>query len=76
MITVYFYRVIRTIQKHTYSNKTVLKAQLLQWAQQYEEVVWLDSNNYENQNYPSYDAILAVEAVSYTHLTLPTIYSV
>ena len=62
MITVYFYRVIRTIQKHTYSNKTVLKAQLLQWAQQYEEVVWLDSNNYENQNYPSYDAILAVEA--------------
>jgi para-aminobenzoate synthetase component 1 len=31
------------------------------WSQQFDEVIWLDSNNYE-QKYGSYDAILAVEA--------------
>lgn len=32
------------------------------WAQQFEEIIWLDSNNYNYQNYPEYDAILAVDA--------------
>ncbi len=31
------------------------------WSQQFDEVIWLDSNNYE-QKYGSYDAVLAVEA--------------
>nr|WP_233192504.1 aminodeoxychorismate synthase component I [Gaetbulibacter sp. 4G1] len=31
------------------------------WAQQFEDVVWLDSNNYE-QSYSNYDAVLAVDA--------------
>ena len=33
----------------------------MQWAQQFEEVVWLDSNEHR-ENYSSFDAILAVEA--------------
>jgi para-aminobenzoate synthetase component I len=37
------------------------KNQLLHWANQHREVVFLDSNNY-NQNYSSYDAVLAVDA--------------
>ena len=31
------------------------------WAQQFDDVVWLDSNN-DNQKYSSYDAVLAVDA--------------
>jgi len=38
-----------------------LKKQLLAWAQQFEEVVWLDSNAHE-QTHSSYKAILAVDA--------------
>lgn len=34
---------------------------MLQWAQQFDEVAWLDSNNYE-QGHGRYDAILAVDA--------------
>lgn len=37
------------------------KGQLLQWAQQFREIAWLDSNNYQQQ-YTSYDAVLAVDA--------------
>nr|WP_317131278.1 anthranilate synthase component I family protein [Seonamhaeicola algicola] len=37
------------------------KKQLLLWAQQFNEVVWLDSNSY-NQAYSSFDAVLAVDA--------------
>lgn len=39
----------------------MLKAQLLQWAQQFDEVVWLDSNN-DNLSSTNYEAILAVDA--------------
>jgi len=35
--------------------------QILLWSQQFDEVVWLDSNNFP-QAYSSYDAILAVDA--------------
>lgn len=50
-------------------NKTVLnkeniaafKGKLLAWSQQFDDVVWLDSNNY-TQQYSSYDAVLAVDA--------------
>ncbi|MXN90538.1 aminodeoxychorismate synthase component I [Flavobacterium sp. Sd200] len=44
-------------------NIDVFKKQLLQWAQQFREVVFLDSNNY-HQKYSSYDAILAVDALT------------
>lgn len=52
----------RTLHKHTYQDLDVLKTRLLRWAQPYDEVIWLDSNGYETQNYPEYDAILAVAA--------------
>jgi len=37
------------------------KAQMLQWAQQFEQVVYLDSNNYR-LNHSDWDAVLAVDA--------------
>ncbi len=52
---------MRIIQSHSLSNVTEFKNQLLIWAQQFDDVVWLDSNNYE-QNYTNYDAVLAVDA--------------
>ncbi len=36
------------------------KSKILIWAQQYEAISWLDSNQY-NQKYSSFDAILAVD---------------
>ncbi|TWO32689.1 aminodeoxychorismate synthase component I [Seonamhaeicola sediminis] len=46
----------------TYQPKSIeaFKEQLLIWAQQFEDVVWLDSNSYQ-QDYSNYDAILAVD---------------
>jgi len=41
------------------------KKKLLLWAQQFDKIVWLDSNNFsnkKNQNYANFDAVLAVEA--------------
>lgn len=52
---------MRTIHKHTTTNVEAFKKQLLQWAQQFDDVVWLDSNNYK-QTYSNYDAVLAVDA--------------
>ena len=52
---------MRTKQTHTINNVEMFKIQLLQWSQQFDEVVWLDSNNY-HQKYTKYDAILAVDA--------------
>ena len=39
-----------------------LKKKLLYWSDQFEEVVWLDSNNNNSQNHSNYKAVLAVEA--------------
>jgi para-aminobenzoate synthetase component 1 len=52
---------LRTIQHHTLKKPETFKQQLLIWAQQFDDVVWLDSNNYE-QKFTSYDAVLAVDA--------------
>ncbi len=52
----------RTIVRYKIDKLDHLKSQLLQWAQQFEEVVWLDSNSYNRQSYPDYEAVLAVEA--------------
>lgn len=45
----------------TIDNTERYKKQLLGWAQQYREAVFLDSNNYD-QKYSSFDAVLAVDA--------------
>jgi len=52
---------LRKIKKITLPNGHKIKERLLQWSQQFREVVWLDSNNY-HQAYSSYDAVLAVDA--------------
>ncbi|MFD0962566.1 aminodeoxychorismate synthase component I [Pseudofulvibacter geojedonensis] len=52
---------MRKITTKNIKNFPKLKEQLLSWAQQYDEVVWLDSNNYE-QKYADFDAVLAVDA--------------
>ncbi|AUC81232.1 anthranilate synthase component I family protein [Lacinutrix sp. Bg11-31] len=56
---------MRTTAKHKITNPEEFKQNLLSWAQQFDDVVWLDSNSkqfQENQKYSSYDAVLAVDA--------------
>ncbi len=52
---------MRTTYNYKVENSESFKHQLLIWSQQFDDVVWLDSNNYE-QNYSKYDAVLAVDA--------------
>jgi len=52
---------LRTSIIKNISNTTQFKSQLLTWAQQFREVVFMDSNNYPQQ-YSSYDCILAIDA--------------
>jgi len=52
---------MRVVKKKKLNLTHKTKKQFLGWAQQFEEVVWLDSNNYQ-QTHGSYQAILAVDA--------------
>ncbi|WP_100612692.1 anthranilate synthase component I family protein [Confluentibacter lentus] len=52
---------MRTQHIHTISDTEDFKHKLLLWSQQFDDVVWLDSNNYE-QKYSNFDAVLAVDA--------------
>ncbi len=52
---------MRTTQNHQPKNIEAFKQNLLLWSQQFDDVVWLDSNNH-NDEYSSYDAVLAVDA--------------
>lgn len=52
---------MRTVITKNISQFHDFKNQLLHWANQYREVVFLDSNQY-HQKYSSYDAVLAVDA--------------
>ena len=47
----------------TIDNVSKFKEALLYWAQQFDEVAWLDSNDHKNL-YSSYDAILAVDGLT------------
>ena len=49
-----------SITKHI-ENPVEFKQQILTWAQQFREVVFMDSNDYP-QRYSSYDCLLAVDA--------------
>ncbi len=51
---------MRTKNLYQLGNTSLFKRQLLAWAQQFHTIVWLDSNNYQQQ-YTNYDAVLAVE---------------
>lgn len=52
---------MRTSQIHTVKDIANFKRKLLLWSQQFEEIVWLDTNNFP-QEYSDYDAVLAVDA--------------
>lgn len=52
---------MRTSHILTIENTERYKKQLLGWAQQFREIVFLDSNDYQQQ-YTSHDAVLAVDA--------------
>lgn len=52
---------MRTSKFFPVENTAVFKQQLLQWAQQFDEVVWLDSNDYKS-SHSSFEAALAVDA--------------
>jgi len=52
---------LRTKITRTIANPMLFKQQLLQWAQAFREVVFLDSNDY-HQKYSSFDCVLAVDA--------------
>lgn len=51
---------MRTTFIQQIDNPLLLKKQLLQWSQQFREIVFLDSNEHTTQ-YSSYDCILAVD---------------
>jgi len=55
------YDALRTLTQKHIPNPEHFKNQLLNWSAQFYEVVWLDSNN-DNQQYSNYDAVLAVDA--------------
>ena len=52
---------MRTATIKSISDTENFKKQLIHWANQFREVVFLDSNNY-SQKYSSYDLVLAVDA--------------
>lgn len=49
----------RTKASFPVKNTARLKDKLLNWAQKYETIAWIDSNNYR-EKYATYDAVLAV----------------
>ena len=54
---------MRISKKYTVKLTEALKHKLICWSQQFEEVVWLDSNEESNfQSKSTYKAILAVDA--------------
>jgi len=59
----------RTSKKIQLQNVSEFKSKLVDWAQRFNQIAWLDSNSYV-QNYSSYDAVLAAG----THSFLETNY--
>jgi len=64
------YNSLRTTKKITLKSTPIFKQQLLIWAQQFEQVVWLDSNNYPREH-SNFDTVLAVD----THSVLECSYT-
>jgi len=55
---------LRISIKITLKDTPDFKTRLLNWAQQFEQVVWLDSNAYPRE-YSNFDTVLAVDAHSF-----------
>jgi len=54
---------LRTTYLHKPLSIDTFKKQLLAWSQQFYEVIWMDSNKY-HQTYTSFDAVLAIDAMT------------
>ncbi len=54
---------MRNSSTHTIENPKAFKEKLLNWSQQFREVVLLDSNDFE-QKYTSFDFLVAVDALT------------
>ncbi len=52
---------MRKIKEYHLSNSTKFKKKLLSWSDQFDEIVWMDSNNYP-QKTSNFDQILAAQA--------------
>ncbi len=52
---------MRITVRTSIDNSKQYKQKLLTWSQRFDEVLWLDSNGYDNR-FATYDAVLAVEA--------------
>lgn len=52
---------MRVVKKHSFLLTENFKEALLHWAKQFDEVIWLDSNQHQ-QKHSNYKAILAVDA--------------
>lgn len=59
-IRIFVYNMQRTVRTFSFDNILKFKQNLLNWSQQFNTAIWLDSNNYEQQ-YSSFDAALALE---------------
>jgi para-aminobenzoate synthetase component 1 len=57
---------LRKIVIKTIDNPNIFKEKLLFWTQQFNEIVFLDSNRFENTNqlYQTYDFVLATDALT------------
>ncbi|POS02723.1 para-aminobenzoate synthetase component 1 [Flavobacterium croceum DSM 17960] len=54
-------KALRTIVTQNIANPKAFKTKLLHWANQFDEVIYLDSNQHK-QPYTSYDLVVAVES--------------
>mgnify|MGYP006212936249 FL=1 len=52
---------LRATKVFSVEHPEIFKQKLLIWANQFREIVFLDSNNYHHK-YFNYDAVLAVDA--------------
>lgn len=53
---------MRTSKSFAFKDLSLTKTRLLHWAQQFDEVVWLDSNEYLHKTSGKYEALLAADA--------------
>ena len=54
---------LRQQVSYSVENTENFKSSVLRWAQQFDEIVWLDSNDHSN-SYASFDALLAVDGLT------------
>ncbi|MGA9325521.1 MAG: anthranilate synthase component I family protein [Salegentibacter sp.] len=52
---------MRTTKSYSVENPKEFRKKLFYWSRQFEEITWLDSNDYQQQH-GSFDAVLAVQA--------------